>query len=441
MKWMERQHYLYLGIALLGVLLACYAAFSNWRLRQDRPQINWEEIRKLPPREAADLLNTALNGPPGTKEMESLGAVGMLITLFFGSVGLGLLLRSKNFTAKGIIRSGAVRWRIWLPAGIVLAVIIFTWNYEKETYALSGLIKGETFFDGRPSSYWRDQFKDEGQHSFKGSLRQATIELFTTNYDRALPLLRETIHDSDKDTRWVTVYLMGECGKASANELPLLTAALRDPKPRVRFYAIPAVAIVAPDAATALAAISPLLTDNDINVSRQAVHCYCQLDPQSVRTKFKWQEFVSKEWGFRSVMPPEVTQEQRTLEGPEEHVEIHSFKASFHDALFVIAIYDYPAESPRIATEEERINRGRDLLLENTEGRLLRDEVVSQNGLSGRELIVHTPLKGVALRSRTFWKQNRMYHLLVTTPGRQVLAKQVDLFLDSFALLETAKEQ
>ena len=440
MKWMERHYYLFLAIAFVGLLLACYGAIGRWDLDQDRPQINWEEIRKLPPREAAEFLNSAFNGPPGKSEMDQIGVIGMLITLFFGSVGLGLVLRRKNFTAKGIIRAGAVRWRIWLPAGVILAVIIFIWNYEKETYALSGFIKGETFFDGRPSSYWRDQFKDEGQNSFRGSLRQATIELFTTNYERALPLLRETIHDSDKDIRSVTVCLMGECGKACTNELPLLTAALRDPEPRVRFYAIPAVAIVAPDVPTALAAISPLLTDSEISVSRQAVYCYCQLDPNSVRTKFKWQELVSKECGFRSVMPPDVIQEQRTLERLEEQVEIRSFKASFNDTLFVVAIYDYPAESPRIATEEDRINRGRDLLLENTDGKLMRDKVVSQNGLSGRELIVHTPLKGVALRSRTYWKRNRMYHLFVTAPGRQVLAKQVDLFLDSFALLETAKE-
>jgi hypothetical protein len=439
MKWMERHYYLFLGIALVGLLLACYGAIGHWRLDQDRPQINWEEVRKLPPREAAEFLTSAINGPAGGNEFDQFGVIGMLITLLFGSVGLGLLLRRKKFTAKGIVRSGAVRWRLWLTAAVIIAVIIFIWNYEKETYALSGLIKGETFFDGRPSSYWKARFKDEGEAGIR-SLRRVTVELFDKNRNAALPVLLEALQDSDKDIRAVAIFLVGQYGKDCANELPLLTAALRDPQPQVRFQAISAVANVAPDVTVALAAINPLLADPDPVVVKQAVHCYCQLDPQSVRTKFKWEEFVSKEWCFRAVMPPGVSQEQRTVEGPEEQVEVHSFNASFNDALFVVAIYDYPAGSPRIATEEERINRGRDLLRENSQGDLKRDDVISQNGLSGREQIVHTPLKGVAMRSRTFWKQNRMYHLLITAPGREVLGKEVDLFLDSFALLTTEKQ-
>lgn len=46
------------------------------------------------------------------------------------------------------------KWRIWLAAVVLVAVTVSAW-YEWTTHVGSGWMRGEAFFHGRPTSYWR----------------------------------------------------------------------------------------------------------------------------------------------------------------------------------------------------------------------------------------------------------------------------------------------
>jgi hypothetical protein len=134
---------------------------------------------------------------------------------------------------------------LWLGVGLValpLAAVLLPWGW----YAVPGLLRGEHFYEGLPSSYWRRQLTGSGNEWRSSRLRGGECfrlvgqVLFYLDWrgkpiladTSALPVLAELLHDQNPLVRHAAIQELGEIPGEEADHF--LEQALADPHPFVQ---------------------------------------------------------------------------------------------------------------------------------------------------------------------------------------------------------------
>ncbi len=154
----------------------------------------------------------------------------------------------------------------WVTVAISLilsAVVVYV--VLEPSGAVLGYLRGESFFEGRPTGYWaRSLMSDPKTRSV------VTAQLEQGKSDAA-PVLIELLQQTGPDAaelRWTAAEILGSIGP-STGAGPALLAALEDPDPHVRAVAarwLAAVGVPAEDAVPVL--IAMLKFDQSIEVTR-----------------------------------------------------------------------------------------------------------------------------------------------------------------------------
>lgn len=145
-----------------------------------------------------------------------------------------------------------------------------------------------------------------------------------------------------------------------------------------------------------------------------------------------WKEFSSSKGRFSAFFPNKPTEEVQTLNSAIGPLKMHIFMAQSKEGFFVVGYVDYPDTS--YVHPSDLLDAGRDGALENTQGKLLSETIISLGGYPGREIKfkVETPKGVVITRSRFYIVKNRLYSTSVTTTKKWMFSENVLRFLDSF---------
>jgi hypothetical protein len=118
---------------------------------------------------------------------------------------------------------------------LAVAVVIILAAWLGPTQVLLGWLKGESFFQSRPSSAWRDALRDEDP-----AIQERARKQLVEGGDKSVAVLTELLRDSEgpdwaaAETRWTAAEILGEIGPAASDATPVLIAALADEDPHVR---------------------------------------------------------------------------------------------------------------------------------------------------------------------------------------------------------------
>ncbi len=158
-------------------------------------------------------------------------------------------MKKWGLTAAGLMILAAAAYVLFEPSGAVL-----------------GRLRGESFFDGRPTGYWA--------RSLCGDPATAVdaMERLREGQADSVPVLIELLEDTGPNSaelRWTAAELLGEIGVAAKPASGALLTALTDPDPHVRAVAahsLPAIGVAADQAIPALTAM--LETDQQMVAAR-----------------------------------------------------------------------------------------------------------------------------------------------------------------------------
>jgi HEAT repeat protein len=127
----------------------------------------------------------------------------------------------------------------WLVLAVGLAAVVLGMVVLWEpTGILLGHLRGESFFQGRPTNYWRQALQNSDPAS-----RTAAVETLKQGGASAVAVLVELLKDdrsndwSAAEVRWTAAEILGELGTDAAKATPDLLAALHDPDAHVRSVA------------------------------------------------------------------------------------------------------------------------------------------------------------------------------------------------------------
>ncbi len=150
--------------------------------------------------------------------------------------------------------------RLILWFGIVPVVALgIALLIPSDRYFLLGLLRGESFQDGRPTSYWIDQLKEAD--AGKRQEAAAALGRIGPEAKKGVPALALALKDSDKLVRLKAALALFQIGAESADAVPALCDALQDEIPLVRLQAALALRLIGPKAGAAVPALIQALRD------------------------------------------------------------------------------------------------------------------------------------------------------------------------------------
>jgi HEAT repeat protein len=143
---------------------------------------------------------------------------------------------------------------------IALAIVILAAAagvFLDPTHFVLGHLRGESFYQNRPTSYWRERLHDTAP-----GVQTNTVDELVKGGDTALPVLAELLQDKSSaaaETRLAAARALAQMGPKAKPAVPQLIAALQDEDAMVREVAIGALGNIGADPEHVVAAFRPLL--------------------------------------------------------------------------------------------------------------------------------------------------------------------------------------
>jgi HEAT repeats len=310
----------------------------------------------------------------------------------------------------------------WLAGLMVLVGVVVAAVFLEPTHVARGWLRGETFYRGRPVSYWKKEFAFEGGTSY---LFTRTVEAFQADPEAALPVLRDALHDPDPNVRWPAVTLLGRCGAAPAEVVPDLVTALGDSNQQVRIRALEALIHFGPAARDALPALAATVNDPNPWLAHSAEIALWEIDDGTALSACNWRRCDVGD-GFSVVMPAYPKRTVKPLNTPLGETEVHAVSGMYGLTDLTVAVSEYPADKLSERTEDNWFDTTRDQVV--IDGVLLNEVRIPH----GRERWTEFPGRGF-MRSRMFWAGNRLYQIQATGKDRDELqSRAVNYFFASF---------
>lgn len=159
--------------------------------------------------------------------------------------------------------------------GIVIAVIIVVCVvgalWLDPTGVLMGYLKGEPFFDGRPTGYWERSLRADP------ATRVSAIERMEQCGEEGVDVLKSLLNSANgvsAEVRWTAAEILGKIGPDAERAGSALLAALEDPDPHVRAIAAASLAKVGVPADEAVPALTRMLETDQKVVAGRALSEY-----------------------------------------------------------------------------------------------------------------------------------------------------------------------
>ncbi|MFL5342299.1 MAG: HEAT repeat domain-containing protein [Gemmataceae bacterium] len=323
--------------------------------------------------------------------------------------------------------------RFWLIAVLILLTTFGLVAAFEPNRVVPGLLHGEAFYRYRPTRYWREVLRADGE---AGRLSSQTIALFDKQW-RAQAVLRQCLKDPDPHVRWPAARYLGSSKSSTAEIVPDLLAALDDEDLEVRLKVLWALGEIGPNAFAAGPRLVEMLKDPDEQFAYFVEVALWMIDPRRAREECSWKEHSSKEWQFSAIFPPGVEEKTGETVTPNGPVPIQSWIAARGPCAYAVAVSEYTEEqlkgiTPQIWFERMRKQQGLAGL------HVVLDKDIEINGRPGREHLLEADDRGRIL-ARLFWVGRRLYQVTVTFKPQYYSPGATRFFLDSFHIEPSQK--
>ena len=150
------------------------------------------------------------------------------------------------------------------------------------------------------------------------------------------------------------------------------------------------------------------------------------------------QEFQSRDGGFSIMTPYTLKETTQFMDTQIGKIEVHFFIADQGEKSFLVVYSDYPSEVIKTSDPEKMLDGSRDGAINNVKGELVSEEHISLNNYPGRDFTIGAQTENgqdLFMRGRIFLVENRLYQIMVMATKGNENNKEIDDFLESFALL------
>jgi HEAT repeats len=290
---------------------------------------------------------------------------------------------------EGVVRTGVAEtdipmrrfWRCLLVCLPVLVCILLVAALLEPNQIMVGLVLGDDFHDGRPTRYWREILKREGE---AGKLSENTVASFRFRGSGA-PVLRMCACDGDRNVRWPAVFLLGRLARhQNYLAVPALRQALTDEDREVQLQAIIGLGNLGANAMNASPELVVLLKAPEPQVAFLADKALWFVNKNLAIKECGWQIFESPRWAFSASFPGPPLEAQQPAMLAADKLTVHSFLAERGVLSCVVAITEYPPDLFN-GTDEERLDAARDMVLFGLGANLVDDRAIELGNLKGRE--------------------------------------------------------
>ena len=290
------------------------------------------------------------------------------------------------------------------------------------TSTVLGILRGDAFYRGRPTSHWQQVIGADGAD---GQLRLKTFELFDDW--GAAPVLRACLRHPDSDVRWPAIVLFRRCASFGDQKKEFMRL-LDDPVEDVRVEAIYALARLRREALPALPRLVELADSQDVGVATAARYALWSIDANAALEAEDWTVFLSEEWGFSVQFPGEVDHDSR----PAKYIDsdLHEFWAWSGPSRFTVAL-SFAILDDNL-TVAERYDLAAQVTADALNGTVEINESVEQHGVTGSEQKIVTD-RGT-MRTRLFIVGDRVYQVQVVYQPQLLHPDAIKHFLDSFTI-------
>ena len=153
---------------------------------------------------------------------------------------------------------------------LLVAVILL-----EPTQTIVGRLKGEVFFQNRPTTYWSRQLRS-GDPAREASCREQLLSGGSASVDVLIELLVDQRGSAWQaaEVRWKAAELLGEIGGSASASQQTLLAALGDSDPHVRSVAATALPLVGTSSAEAVPALTRMLNSDARLAAARSLSAY-----------------------------------------------------------------------------------------------------------------------------------------------------------------------
>jgi hypothetical protein len=292
-----------------------------------------------------------------------------------------------------------------------------------------GLLHGDAFFRLRPARYWREVLRKDGE---RGQVRGETRRVFLTGTSASVPVLRQCLHDPDRNVRWPAVLLVGR-RVSDRLVVPILCEALDDNDAEVRLQAIDGLLLSerkSPQATQKL--VNVMKNDPEAQLRHWAEKALWRIDPQAAREARGWLRYVSNEWKFSADVPSQPKLVETVFQTPAGPVPAHAFQFWMYPSCFGVIVNEYPKEFVESTPERQRndeLRKSMPVFFQG--GKITSERQVEVQGHKGVETRIEVDNMG-DVRQRHFWVGHRMYVVTLIFQREFVIPEAANYFLESF---------
>jgi hypothetical protein len=299
-------------------------------------------------------------------------------------------------------------------------------------------LTGQTFFDGRPTSYWRKTLLADYR---RGIIGETSRELFID--PDAVPVLLELLQDSDTEIRRMAakgLSKQADKNAASADEaLGGLRKALADDDTEVRVESLKVLTKLGPKARTATPEITALLSASAPKVAYNADLALWSVDEPAAPKVCGWKPFTSDKFGFSAEFPAAPKEEEKSGERWGQKILVHSFTASHGATACLLEVADYPEQILRSVPEAQRLTDMAEWIRAGMDGQVVAGKPITGNGLAGHE-DQFSASRDSELYARQFWVGRRLYVLTAGAGRDSINRAAAKHFFESFKATSFAEK-
>ena len=147
-----------------------------------------------------------------------------------------------------------------------------------------------------------------------------------------------------------------------------------------------------------------------------------------------WERFVSNDNQFAILFPTKPNRESDIVNTPYGKVELIQYMSKTGDVLYAVAYGDYPIKALTEKNPEQLLDNARNGFVENVQGNLLSEIVISKGNYLGREIAVKVKPDTI-MTVQIVLKENRLYQVIVVTNSDKLFTSQRKEFFESFEIL------
>src|SRR5262245_37190176 len=126
------------------------------------------------------------------------------------------------------------RRRRWLfRCSLLILGALIVASFFEPYQIVPGILHGESFYHLRPTRYWRELLRKDGQ---AGRISKET-EIHFGDHSETVPVLQQCLRDPDRNVRWPAAYHLARMSWDRKN-IPILCDCLHDDDAEVRFQGI-----------------------------------------------------------------------------------------------------------------------------------------------------------------------------------------------------------